>query len=196
MTVVSPCVSNYNDGLWWLNTFRTAFRNSTGREPRMDHMCLHCYTNSAQNMMSSINAMAKDYKRPIWINEFACPPYVSACSTWVMLYGVALHSGALHASRSIGGSRFSFYAVVRSFWIGFIASFQLGTKTTRVTDTAPYCTILHHIMTSSHCTTSQRYQNCTSPHQMAFMKEALPLLEASPDVYRYAWFVQRDNRPP
>ena len=27
LTVVSPCVSNYNNGLWWLNTFRTAFRN-------------------------------------------------------------------------------------------------------------------------------------------------------------------------
>lgn len=75
---------------------------------------LHCYTNDAQNMMGSINAMARDYKRPIWVNEFACPPY----------------------------------------------------------------------------------KNCTSPHQMAFMKAALPLLEASPDVYRYAWFVQRDNRPP
>ena len=89
------------------------FRNSTGREPRMDHMCLHCYNNDAKSMMRSINAMARDYKRPIWINEFACPPY----------------------------------------------------------------------------------KNCTSPHQMAFMQEALPLLEASPDVYRYAWFVQRDNRP-
>ena len=30
---------------------------------------------------------------------------------------------------------------------------------------------------------------------MAFMREALPLLEASPYVFRYAWFVNRDDRP-
>lgn len=39
LTVISPCVSNYDSGLWWLNQFREAFRNTTGREPRMDHMC-------------------------------------------------------------------------------------------------------------------------------------------------------------
>jgi hypothetical protein len=51
-------------------------------------------------MNDTINAMYRTYKRPIWINEFACPPY----------------------------------------------------------------------------------QNCTAEHQLAFMKEALPVLEESPYV--------------
>ena len=80
----------------------------------MDHMCLHQYVHSASKMMSTIHAMFRDYSRPIWLNEFACPPY----------------------------------------------------------------------------------QNCTAEHQLQFMKAALPLLEASPYVYRYAWYVNRDNRDP
>eukprot|EP00041_Stephanoeca_diplocostata_P008782 m.130949 g.130949 ORF g.130949 m.130949 type:complete len:414 (+) comp17475_c0_seq22:99-1340(+) len=116
LTIVSPCVSNYDSGLWWLNEFRDNFRNATGREPRMDHMCVHAYYNdgAAKAMMAMVTAVYHDYKRPVWVNEFACPPY----------------------------------------------------------------------------------KNCTSSHQMAFMKETLPLLEASPYVFRYAWFVSRDNRPP
>jgi len=113
LTLVSPCVSNYASGEWWLATFRAAFRNITKREPRMDHMCLHQYTYSAAAMNGTINAMYRDYKRPIWINEFACPPF----------------------------------------------------------------------------------KNCTAEHQLAFMKSALPVLEQSPYVFRYAWFVNRDNRP-
>ena len=35
--------------MWWLQQFTEAFRNSTGREPRMDHMCLHAYTSEPQN---------------------------------------------------------------------------------------------------------------------------------------------------
>ena len=114
LTLVSPCVSNYESGLWWLNVFRGAFRNITGREPRMDHMCLHQYVHSASKMMSTIHAMFRDYNRPIWLNEFACPPY----------------------------------------------------------------------------------QNCTAQHQLQFMQAALPLLEACPYIYRYAWYVNRDNRDP
>jgi hypothetical protein len=41
----------------------------------MDHMCLHQYVHSSVDMNDTINAMYKAYKRPIWINEFACPPY-------------------------------------------------------------------------------------------------------------------------
>ena len=44
----------------------------TGREPRLDHMCLHCYNEEPSGMIAQIERMAKDYKRPLWINEFAC----------------------------------------------------------------------------------------------------------------------------
>jgi hypothetical protein len=74
VTLVGPCVSNYNSGEWWLSTFSAAFHNLTGRQPRMDHMCLHAY-GTPQFLEGSVGRMAKDYKRPIWVNEFACPPY-------------------------------------------------------------------------------------------------------------------------
>ena len=41
VTLIGPCVSNYNSGEWWLHTFSESFANTTGRQPRMDHMCLH-----------------------------------------------------------------------------------------------------------------------------------------------------------
>ena len=31
LTLVAPCVSNYDSGNWWLATFSEAFRNATGR---------------------------------------------------------------------------------------------------------------------------------------------------------------------
>ena len=65
-------------------------------------------------MLDNVGHMYRDFKRPVWVNEFACPPF----------------------------------------------------------------------------------KNCTAPNQLKFMKAVLPLLEASPYVYRYAWFVNRDNRPP
>jgi hypothetical protein len=112
LTLVSPCVSNYASGDWWLKTFRAAFVNASGREPRMDHMCVHAY-GTAKAMMNEVDALYRDYRRPIWVNEFACPPY----------------------------------------------------------------------------------KGCTAPHQLEMMKQALPLLEASPYVFRYAWYVNRDARP-
>eukprot|EP00035_Acanthoeca_spectabilis_P014581 m.280991 g.280991 ORF g.280991 m.280991 type:complete len:284 (+) comp16171_c0_seq2:2950-3801(+) len=75
LTLISPCVSNYASGAWWLTTFRSSFKNITGREPRMDHMCLHQYTYSSVDLNDTINTMYRAYQRPIWINEFACPPY-------------------------------------------------------------------------------------------------------------------------
>jgi hypothetical protein len=79
LTIVGPCVSNFESGEWWLSQFRESFRNNTGREPRMDHMCLHTYfePNEVNKMFGNIERMYKDYNKPIWINEFACPPYKS-----------------------------------------------------------------------------------------------------------------------
>lgn len=115
LTLISPCVSNYASGEWWLNTFREAHVNYTGREPRFDHMCVHAYfqPDKISAMMDSLGRMYTDYKRPIWVNEFACPPY----------------------------------------------------------------------------------QNCTAVNQRKFMTAILPKLEASPYIHRYAWFVNRDERP-
>jgi hypothetical protein len=77
LTIVGPCVSNFNSGEWWLDQFRGIFKNNTGREPRFDHMCLHTYFEPTQvdQMFGNIERMYKEYKKPIWINEFACPPY-------------------------------------------------------------------------------------------------------------------------
>ena len=47
VTLVGPCVSNYNSGEWWLHTFSQGFANITGRQPRMDHMCLHACKQSS-----------------------------------------------------------------------------------------------------------------------------------------------------
>ena len=80
VTLISPCVSNYQSGLWWLDTFRAAFKNATGRSPRMEHMCLHAYTSDAKSVMNTLEAMNRTYNRPIWVNEFACPPYKGCTS--------------------------------------------------------------------------------------------------------------------
>eukprot|EP00039_Didymoeca_costata_P000795 m.47281 g.47281 ORF g.47281 m.47281 type:complete len:423 (-) comp10477_c0_seq1:565-1833(-) len=114
LTLISPCVSNYESGEWWLHQFSEAFKNSTGRLPRMDMMCVHIYTSSVTGANSTINSIYRDYRRPVWVNEFACPPY----------------------------------------------------------------------------------KGCTAPNQLSFMKSILPVFEASPYVFRYSWFVNRDNRPP
>ena len=40
-------------------------------------MCLHTYfePDQVQSLFDSLSRMWADYKRPIWLNEFACPPY-------------------------------------------------------------------------------------------------------------------------
>lgn len=56
LTVVAPCVSSYSSGQWWLGQFSAAFKNATGHPPRMDHMCVHAYTYSAENVNATVNA--------------------------------------------------------------------------------------------------------------------------------------------
>lgn len=40
-------------------------------------MCLHTYfePTEVQNLFDSLERMHSDYGKPIWLNEFACPPY-------------------------------------------------------------------------------------------------------------------------
>ena len=68
LTLVAPCVSNYNSGQWWLQTFVAAYKNMTaGGSPRMDHMFVHAYYDPAPlpGMMEMVERIARDYKRPV-----------------------------------------------------------------------------------------------------------------------------------
>jgi hypothetical protein len=77
LTLVAPCVSNYASGQWWLQQFNQECNRTLGRPCRFDHMCLHTYFEPDQvgTMFDSIGRMYRDYGKPIWLNEFACPPY-------------------------------------------------------------------------------------------------------------------------
>jgi len=76
LTLVAPCVSNYASGDWWLSTWHAACKNLTGHTCPFDHTCLHTYFDPSQtsSLFSSLERMYNDYKSPIWLNEFACPP--------------------------------------------------------------------------------------------------------------------------
>jgi hypothetical protein len=77
LTLVAPCVSNYNSGQWWLETWNAGCRNLTGANCAFDHTCLHTYFEPGDTaaLFDSIQRLWDEYKRPIWLNEFACPPY-------------------------------------------------------------------------------------------------------------------------
>lgn len=77
LTLVAPCVSNYASGQWWLAAFNEGCKNLTGKSCAYDHMCLHTYFNVSHvsDLFSSLERMHADYGLPIWLNEFACPPY-------------------------------------------------------------------------------------------------------------------------
>ena len=77
LTIIAPCVSNYNSGQWWLETWNKACVNITGANCTFDHTCLHTYFEPSDTsaLFSSIQRLWDEYKRPIWLNEFACPPY-------------------------------------------------------------------------------------------------------------------------
>ena len=77
LTLVAPCVSNFASGQWWLETFNKACVNLTGSSCHYDQMCLHTYFEPADTgaLFSSIARMHAEYGKPIWLNEFACPPY-------------------------------------------------------------------------------------------------------------------------
>jgi len=77
LTLVAPCLSNYASGDWWMSTFNQGCRNLTGSNCTFDHTCLHTYFDPTDTaaLFSSLDRLYKDYNRPIWLNEFACPPY-------------------------------------------------------------------------------------------------------------------------
>lgn len=77
LTLVAPCVANYAGGQWWLETWNAGCKNATGKPCSYDHMCLHTYFNVSEvgSLFSSLERMHADYGKPIWLNEFACPPY-------------------------------------------------------------------------------------------------------------------------
>lgn len=70
-------MSNYASGQWWLSEWNAGCRNLTGTNCTFDHMCLHTYFQPGQitSLFDSLGRMYADYGRPIWLNEFACPPY-------------------------------------------------------------------------------------------------------------------------
>ena len=111
LTLVAPCVSNYASGEWWLHEFNQECNASFGRPCRFDHMCVHTYFEPAQvgAMFDALDRMHRDYGKPIWVNEFACPPY----------------------------------------------------------------------------------KNCSAADELRFAKLVVPRLEATPYIYRYAWFQAR-----
>lgn len=77
LTLVAPCVANYASGQWWLSTWNAGCKNLTGKPCEFDHMCLHTYfeVGEISSLFSSLQRMHTDYGLPIWLNEFACPPY-------------------------------------------------------------------------------------------------------------------------
>jgi hypothetical protein len=86
LTLVAPCVSNFESGEWWLAAWHAACRNSTGAPCAHDHSCLHTYFEPADEgaLFDSLARMHAAYARPIWLNEFACPPY-KQCSAAAQL---------------------------------------------------------------------------------------------------------------
>lgn len=77
LTLVAPCVSNFASGDWWLSAWNEGCRNATGKSCEFDQMCLHTYFEVAQipALFDSLKRMHDAYGAPIWLNEFACPPY-------------------------------------------------------------------------------------------------------------------------
>ena len=77
LTLVAPCVSNYASGDWWLAAWHGGCRNLTGANCSFDHSCLHTYfePSDTASLFGSLARMHADYGAPIWLNEFACPPY-------------------------------------------------------------------------------------------------------------------------
>lgn len=77
LTLVAPCVSNFESGQWWLAEFNKYCQNLTGASCEFEHTCLHSYVEPAQvdQLFNSLERMHNTYHKPIWLNEFACPPY-------------------------------------------------------------------------------------------------------------------------
>ena len=77
LTLVAPCVSNYASGQWWLQQWHLGCRNLTGANCSFDHTCIHTYFEPSEvgALFSSLERLHADYPAPIWLNEFACPPY-------------------------------------------------------------------------------------------------------------------------
>ena len=80
LTLVAPCVSNYAGGAWWLAQWHDGCRNLTGARCAFDHTCLHTYFDASDSeaVFDSLARLHADYPAPIWLNEFAAPPYKHA----------------------------------------------------------------------------------------------------------------------
>jgi hypothetical protein len=88
LTLVAPCVSNYASGQWWLSAWHSGCRNLTGQPCFFQHSCLHTYFDPSDtaSLFSSLARMHADYQAPIWLNEFACPPYKNCTASNQMLF--------------------------------------------------------------------------------------------------------------
>ena len=88
LTLVAPCVSNYASGQWWLAAWHSGCKNLTGQPCYFQHSCLHTYfePSDTASLFSSLARMHADYSAPIWLNEYACPPYKNCTAGNQMLF--------------------------------------------------------------------------------------------------------------
>ena len=70
-------MANWANGNAWLSAWNAGCRNLTGSNCSFAHMCLHTYFEPSQvdYVFDSLQSMHSEYGKPIWLNEFACPPY-------------------------------------------------------------------------------------------------------------------------
>jgi hypothetical protein len=92
LTLIAPCVSNFESGQWWLETWHKACVNLTGSNCSYSHTCLHTYfePNDVSSLFSSLERMHTAYPRPLWLNEFACPPYKHCSAADQLIFAKAV----------------------------------------------------------------------------------------------------------
>lgn len=80
--IVAPCVANYASGKSWMVSWQDQCTHLYGRRCRTDFVCVHSYyhVHQVDDMLTMLNIMHEDWKQPIWITEFACPPFGKPCS--------------------------------------------------------------------------------------------------------------------
>lgn len=73
--MVSPAPSQMD--VDWLRRWRQAFRDLTGRDPKVDAIAAHCYSTTArcQDILQESRRVAEEFGGlPVWVTEFACLP--------------------------------------------------------------------------------------------------------------------------
>ena len=76
LTLVAPCVGNYahDSDKKWLKDWQTACQQLYGRPCHYDHVCTHAYFSghdAISKLKTMLDQMYTDFRKPIWLNEFA-----------------------------------------------------------------------------------------------------------------------------